>query len=780
MQGSLTARVQKTALVGIALVAALQSSVGASATPDADLSVASIEITQGFQAADGTTPLVARNATMVRVTLSLNGGPSEQQNVDAVLRIYSNGVEIATSPVYSSNGPIVARVVPSNANLNDTINFHCLPPQSNDLDFVVTVDPFRRLNDPNRSNNSSAVLDRACVCRAMVDLAYTGINYTLGGGLPDPLMIEPGNGDGFVRGIYKTGDWNYHRSPLPPPVVSLDIHISNLMLLNTLNDIRQNQIPAAGYTRPEFIYGWLKGSPFASNGQAIATPGSAAFGNTDPSKFQRTFAHELGHCWGQPHNTQTIGVAGVDVEHQLRNPLGLPIIKESTKKDVMFAAQITQDAWVGSTTTLDCINDLRSACTSFQGGSDDSKEGAASSFIADATSLMQVPVLRICGAHDHVARVVRLDHAMTHELVPVTADDAHGNVVIESYDCFGALLTTLRVNTLSARQCCSEGATNHESTSLYVNLPRYVGGRESARIVVRERNHQSNAHSHVLAELTRSASAPLIANFTVGSREPLDETADEVIGTHGSMRDTPDLDIKLLVGSIAIHWNASDLDGDALVADILYSPDGGDAWWPVVVGETTGSFVFDSSDLPASRGANARFRLRVSDGFNVAHTDTPAQSSMMLGNSQPPDVHVVAPDTATTFPAGASVILHGSAWDIDDQLLPESSLTWTSSLEGALGTGRLLVVRQLLPGVHIITLRGTDSDELFSERTITITIVPREFNSADLNGDTIVNAADLVLLLNGWGETGMADLDLNGWVNAWDMTLLMARWNVIE
>ena len=96
MQGSLTARVQKTALVGIALVAALQASVGASATPDADLSVASIEITQGFQAADGTTPLVARNATMVRVTLSLNGRPSEQQNVDAVLRIYSNGVEIAT------------------------------------------------------------------------------------------------------------------------------------------------------------------------------------------------------------------------------------------------------------------------------------------------------------------------------------------------------------------------------------------------------------------------------------------------------------------------------------------------------------------------------------------------------------------------------------------------------------------------------------------------------------------------------------------------------------
>ena len=40
---------------------------------------------------------------------------------------------------------------------------------------------------------------------------------------------------------------------------------------------RQNQIPAAGFTRPDFVFGWLPGNPFTGNGPAISTPGGAAF-----------------------------------------------------------------------------------------------------------------------------------------------------------------------------------------------------------------------------------------------------------------------------------------------------------------------------------------------------------------------------------------------------------------------------------------------------------------------------------------------------------------------
>jgi hypothetical protein len=384
----------------------------------ADLTVGAIEVTQGLQAAAGDLPLVARNATLVRVTVSLNGHPAPIAGVDAVLRIYSNGVEIPSSPVYSSNGPITAPPSPSLVNANDTINFLCLPPESGDVDFVVTVNPFGTVAEDNIENNRTALENRVFVCRRMMDLAYVPVHYTPGGGPPDAAVIEPGLGDAFLRAIYKTGDWNYHRSPLPPLVHPYDIIVSNILLLNTLNDIRQNQIPAAGYAQPDFVYGWLPGNPFPGNGQALSTPGAAAFGNTDPLRYQRTMAHEIGHCWGQPHNQLFASTVGWDVEAHLRDPLGIAPVMAPTKRDVMVAGLNTPDAWVAPVTYLDAIQDARSACTALGG---DGGSGGDSPPADDAVS-----VLRIAGVHDHVMRRVELAPAMVHERATVSGDDPRG------------------------------------------------------------------------------------------------------------------------------------------------------------------------------------------------------------------------------------------------------------------------------------------------------------------------------------------------------------------
>ena len=122
------------------------------------------------------------------------------------------------------------------------------------------------------------------------------------------------------------------------------------------------------------------------------------------------------------------------------------------------------------------------------------------------------------------------------------------------------------------------------------------------------------------------------------------------------------------------------------------------------------------------------------------------------------------------------MFLHGSAWDLDDQLIPETAVTWTSSLDGALGFGRQLVVRNLSVGAHVITLRGTDSGGLFTEKTIAVTVTARAFNPGDLNGDGAIGAADLAVLLSEGGATGLADLNLDGTVNAADLSILLSRW----
>ena len=49
-------------------------------------------------------------------------------------------------------------------------------------------------------------------------------------------------------------------------------------------------------------------------------------------------------------------------------------------------------------------------------------------------------------------------------------------------------------------------------------------------------------------------------------------------------------------------------------------------------------------------------------------------------------------------------------------------------------------------------------------------------NPADINGDGVVNAADLSALLGNWGGTGATDINNDGVTNATDLALLLAAW----
>jgi hypothetical protein len=46
----------------------------------------------------------------------------------------------------------------------------------------------------------------------------------------------------------------------------------------------------------------------------------------------------------------------------------------------------------------------------------------------------------------------------------------------------------------------------------------------------------------------------------------------------------------------------------------------------------------------------------------------------------------------------------------------------------------------------------------------------------DLNGDGLVNTADLLILLGNWGQAGIGDIDGSGTVNAADLLILLAAW----
>ena len=764
------------------IASSLVSTVLATSAMAGDLAVTSVDLTQGAQF--GTTTLVAGRSTMVRVKVAVTGQTVSQSNVDAVLRVYVGGQQMAGSPFFSRNGPITAPITPNVFNVNHTINFTIVAPVSTDVDFEVVLDPLNQVAESNETNNLFLLSNKVFSCRKTLDVAYVSVNYTPGGGQPVAATIEPGVGDGFMRGIYAVAELNYHRSPLGPLNWTTDINTSDTTLLSSLRTIRLTTIPAGGYARPEFIYGWLPGNPFSGNGAANGIPGDAAFGNTDSTRFQRTFAHEIGHCWGRSHTTNTIASVGFDVEHHLVSPLNLGQTHATTQYDVMVAGQLTNVAWVDSGTYLDCLTDTRSQCTAF------APPGGGENPASDAQR-----VLHISGAYQH--QVGRNPSRI--ELLPVnqidlaspTADDAQGDVFLQSFAAGGELLSSVRWKSATTRESCAQCVNGrphlHANSAVSILIPAAVANQEPARIELRDLKS-----GNLLATRMRTASAPHIASL--GSR------MIDGVGVASHSGTGP---------FVELFWDATDADGDGLSADILLSCDGGQSWSAMGVNQRGSSMKFALSDIPVAKNEQGIVKVRVTDGLNVVDAEMPtalglfglghfglghfglgASGSKVLdegsiaGDSQwsnswlvnAPDIHLISPNASQSYPFGASILLHASGWDLEDQFLPDTAFTWTSSIAGAIGTGRQILVSTLNPGTHVITLRAADSGGSFVEKSVSINVTARVIFVADINGDSLVNGNDLSVMLANWGGVGLGDLNFDGLVGGPDLAALLAGW----
>src|SRR5207249_4927507 len=89
-----------------------------------------------------------------------------------------------------------------------------------------------------------------------------------------------------------------------------------------------------------------------------------------------------------------------------------------------------------------------------------------------------------------------------------------------------------------------------------------------------------------------------------------------------------------------------------------------------------------------------------------------------------------APTLAITAPAAnglfdhGSVVLTATASDVEDGNLG-ASVRWTSSHDGALGTGALLAVTTLSSGAHTITATVTDAGGRSAAATVAIVVDSR-------------------------------------------------------
>lgn len=113
--------------------------------------------------------------------------------------------------------------------------------------------------------------------------------------------------------------------------------------------------------------------------------------------------------------------------------------------------------------------------------------------------------------------------------------------------------------------------------------------------------------------------------------------------------------------------------------------------------------------------------------------------------NHPPTVTITSPGNGSMVTEGASITLSGSASDAEDgNLTPD--LAWSSSLQGALGTGGSLTV-SLAPGAHVITASVTDSVGLTASESVSVTVSS--------------TSGSLVLSADGYKVQGLQRVDLS-------------------
>ncbi|MBL8936822.1 MAG: PKD domain-containing protein, partial [Archangium sp.] len=136
----------------------------------------------------------------------------------------------------------------------------------------------------------------------------------------------------------------------------------------------------------------------------------------------------------------------------------------------------------------------------------------------------------------------------------------------------------------------------------------------------------------------------------------------------------------------------------------------------------------------------------------------------VLPQNQAPVVTITAPMSGTTVPSGSMVTFTGTAADAEDGALSGASVRWSSSRDGALGTGSSLTLSSLSVGTHTISFTATDSGGRSASASITLVVTMSTMNVpplARLTGPGSGQATDTLTF------DGSTSTDTDGTVVSW-------------
>jgi hypothetical protein len=172
--------------------------------------------------------------------------------------------------------------------------------------------------------------------------------------------------------------------------------------------------------------------------------------------------------------------------------------------------------------------------------------------------------------------------------------------------------------------------------------------------------------------------------------------------------DSPAQD-ELVAGVRAIAWVSESPDPSDERHSVWYSADG-IAWIPLDVNVLDGKMTVDFAALPGSK--QAQLRIGAARGAAVTETRTPtfvvSTPAVRVSVTRPAETIVVGPGQPLRAEARASRPAGGPVAD-------PSAYTWSSDLDGPLGTGWACTVRLKQTGTHVLSVAVSQDGDSTAE-----------------------------------------------------------------
>ena len=127
-------------------------------------------------------------------------------------------------------------------------------------------------------------------------------------------------------------------------------------------------------------------------------------------------------------------------------------------------------------------------------------------------------------------------------------------------------------------------------------------------------------------------------------------------------------------------------------------------------------------------------------GGNVKVTET---RTLTKGPSAVPVATLTSPVDGWTVMQGYLTELTGSATDLEDGVLSDANIVWSSDLQGVLKSGTDVDYRGFIIGTHEITMTATDEDGNVDTKTVTITVTENDQDYAYVQEGTYTIGAPL-------------------------------------